>query len=64
MTIIANKIQCNVCKDIIESKHTHDFVWCKCQSQSLLMAVSLTYAEQGDIHNYTDLSEVTDEDKV
>lgn len=27
-----NKAQCNKCKDIIESKHRHDFVWCKCKS--------------------------------
>ena len=24
------KLQCNKCKDIIESKHVHDFVECKC----------------------------------
>ena len=25
-----NKVQCLKCKDIIESKHRHDFVRCKC----------------------------------
>lgn len=25
-----NKIQCNFCKEIIESKHRHDFVSCFC----------------------------------
>lgn len=25
-----NRCQCNVCKDIIESKHVHDFVQCSC----------------------------------
>jgi len=25
-----NKAQCKLCKDIIESKYTHDFVRCKC----------------------------------
>ena len=30
MKIISNKIQCNHCKQIIESKHTHDFVQCQC----------------------------------
>lgn len=25
-----NKCQCKMCGDIIESKHTHDFVHCKC----------------------------------
>lgn len=24
------KVQCNKCKDIIQSKHRHDFVTCKC----------------------------------
>jgi hypothetical protein len=63
MTIISNKIQCNVCKDIIESRHTHDFVWCKCQS--IAVDGGKSYLRRaGDIHNYTDLSEVTDEDKV
>jgi hypothetical protein len=28
--IIQNKIKCNVCKEIIESKYRHDFVSCKC----------------------------------
>lgn len=28
----ANKVQCLKCKDIIESKHVHDFVYCKCRS--------------------------------
>ena len=28
--IKTNKIQCNFCKDIIESKHRHDFVSCFC----------------------------------
>ena len=28
--LIHNRCQCNICKDIIESKHRHDFVRCKC----------------------------------
>ena len=27
-----NKVQCKKCLDIIESKHVHDFVQCKCGS--------------------------------
>lgn len=30
MKILSNKIQCNKCKDIIESTHIHDCKWCKC----------------------------------
>lgn len=29
---IINKVRCKKCGDIIESKHTHDMVWCKCKS--------------------------------
>ncbi|MGN0341118.1 MAG: hypothetical protein ACI4D0_11585 [Lachnospira sp.] len=28
--ILVNKIKCNRCGDIIESKRRHDFVTCKC----------------------------------
>ena len=28
--IICNKIQCIHCKDIVESKHQHDYVTCSC----------------------------------
>ena len=28
--IIKNAIQCNLCGEIIESKHRHDYVECKC----------------------------------
>jgi len=28
--IIKNAIQCKLCGKIIESKHVHDFVQCKC----------------------------------
>jgi hypothetical protein len=27
-----NRAQCLKCKQIIESKNRHDFVWCKCKS--------------------------------
>lgn len=28
--ILRNMAQCMVCKQVIESKHVHDFVTCKC----------------------------------
>ena len=28
--ILVNRIQCNKCKDIIESRSTHDFNFCSC----------------------------------
>ena len=30
--IISNKIQCKHCNEIIESKTTHNFVMCKCNT--------------------------------
>jgi hypothetical protein len=33
--IISNKIQCNFCKEIIESVHRHDFKICKCGKVSI-----------------------------
>jgi len=30
--VTLNKAQCKKCDDIIESKHRHDFRWCKCGS--------------------------------
>ena len=30
--IVVNKIKCNKCGDIIESKSVHDFKFCKCKS--------------------------------
>ena len=33
--IVKNMIKCNLCGDIIESKHRHDYVTCKCGSCSV-----------------------------
>lgn len=30
--IISNKVKCNKCNTVIESKHVHDFKWCPCRS--------------------------------
>ena len=30
--ILKNSIRCKKCGDVIESKRTHQFVWCKCGS--------------------------------
>lgn len=32
MKIIKNRARCKNCGDIIESRHTHEMVWCSCQS--------------------------------
>lgn len=28
--IIRNAVRCDECNDVIESKHVHDFLYCKC----------------------------------
>lgn len=28
--ILTNSVRCHLCGEIIESRHRHDFVWCKC----------------------------------
>lgn len=33
--IISNKIQCKHCGEIIESKHIHEFITCKCEDCSV-----------------------------
>jgi hypothetical protein len=55
--LIRNRIQCNHCGDIIESKSVHNFVTCSCGRVSVdggLDYAKRCFKEQGD---YTDLSE-------
>ena len=54
--ILVNKIQCNKCKDIIESKHVHDFKWCSCKSISV--DGGLEYLRRlGNLEDIIELSE-------
>lgn len=54
--ILVNKIQCKKCKDIIESKHVHDFKWCKCKS--IAVDGGLEYLRRiGNFENIIELSE-------
>lgn len=32
MKIIKNRARCKKCGDIIESRYTHEMVWCSCKS--------------------------------
>ena len=57
--ILANKVQCKKCGDIIESKTRHDFKWCKCKS----VAVDGGYdylRRVGNREDWEDLSEVSE----
>lgn len=51
-----NAVRCKLCDTIIESKHTHDFVWCRCKS--VFTDGGLSYIRRGgDIEAMEDLSE-------
>ena len=63
--IKVNKIKCNECEKIIESKHKHDFVVCDCYIESggyegCAVDGGKSYLRRLG-NNYTDLSEVVDE---
>ena len=54
--ILVNKIQCKKCKDIIESKHVHDFKWCSCGA--VAVDGGLEYLRRvGNIEDIIELSE-------
>jgi len=60
MTEIINKIQCRLCEDIIESKHRHDFVRCKCGA--VFTDGGKDYFKRGgDMKNMIDLSTYADD---
>lgn len=55
--LIKNSIKCNYCGDVIESKHVHDFKYCKCGT--VFVDGGLEYARRGFKNykdDYTDLS--------
>ena len=63
MAIIRNVIQCNLCGDIIESTHRHDFKWCRCGKVAVDGGhdyMKRVYKKDG---SYTDLSEFTEEEE-
>ena len=62
--IITNKVKCNNCGDIIESKSVHDFNCCSCYVKTngetgICVDGGKDYLRRvGDIKNYEELSEV------
>ena len=64
MVIISNKIQCNKCKQIIESIHTHDYKFCKCDTVGVDGGKDYL-RRMGKSSEYTELSEfLDDENKI
>ena len=54
--ILVNKIKKKKCKDIIESKHVHDFKWCTCKS--IAVDGGLEYLRRvGNLEDIIELSE-------
>lgn len=59
--ILKNAIRCNKCKDVIESKHRHDFVTCSCGACA--NDGGKDYMRRiGNPEDYTDVSEVTSQE--
>jgi hypothetical protein len=59
--VVTNKLQCNACKDIIESLNRHDFKYCRCGA--IAVDGGKSYLRRaGAIGNYTELSETYEED--
>lgn len=56
--LVKNVIKCNYCEDIIESKHRHDFKFCKCGAVAVDGGLSYTKRVfKNSIDDFTDLSE-------
>lgn len=56
--LIKNAIKCNHCGDIIESKHRHDFKFCKCKTVAVDGGLDYTRRiVKNSLDDYTDLSE-------
>lgn len=56
--VITNKAKCNICGDIIESKHVHDFKTCSCGNVSVDGGRDyLRRCYKKDKDSYTELSE-------
>lgn len=54
--ILRNSARCNKCGDVIESKHRHDFVSCKCGA--IAVDGGYNYIRRiGNPEDYQDLSE-------
>ena len=58
--VVVNKCQCAKCLDIIESRHRHDFVQCKCGA--IFTDGGTEYVRRGgEIENIIDMSETYEE---
>lgn len=60
--VVTNKCQCRKCGDVIESKHRHGFVSCKCGA--IFTDGGTSYIRRGahDLNDIIDLSETYEEE--
>lgn len=58
-----NRCKCRLCGDVIESKHVHDFVRCKCGEIFTDGGDEYVHRGANDLNNIIDLSD-DDGDKV
>ena len=70
MKLVRNMAKCRNCKDIIESKHRHDFVTCSCfnnkgeYTTGLFIDGGLEYSRRGGcFSNLIDMCEYIDTDE-
>lgn len=61
--IIRNAVRCQKCGDILESKHTHDFVTCQCGNVSVDGGHSYLKRSFKEYGAWDELSEVVSEEE-
>lgn len=55
-----NAAECRKCGDVIESRHRHDFVWCRCKEIYVDGGLDYIRRGAGDLRNIIDRSEWSD----
>ena len=63
MIIVTNKIQCNKCKQILESHQEDNIKFCKCNTISINGGTKYLI-RTGKSTEYTELSEFKDDDQI
>lgn len=58
--ILLNKVKCNICGEEIESKSTHHFVFCKCNTVGVDGGLDYLKRTAPTRESFTELSIVTD----
>jgi len=62
--LLRSILKCNICGDIIESKHRHDWVQCKCGRVFIDGGISYQRVGFQEMTDFTDISEWEDMDET